>query len=70
MTDPAAQSAERAISTSTAAVMSVPIDSVPGKPACSPLAETPIGGATTMPGLRAASRSRQLGGDERVGAEG
>ena len=67
--DAAAQSAERTSSTITAAVTSVPIDSVPGNPACSPLAVTadaradddarPAGGEGAGEGL----------GDDRVGAE-
>ena len=58
-TTPPAQSAERTSSTTTAAITSVPIDRVPGNPACSPLAVTPIVGATTTGG-----RSRGEGGGE------
>ena len=52
-TTPAAQSAERATSITTSAITSDPIESVPGKPSCSPLAEIVIGGATTASSLRA-----------------
>ena len=47
--------ADRTSSTSTAVITSVPIDSVPGKPWCSPLAVIAIAGATTRRGIRAAT---------------
>ena len=56
-TTPPDQSAERTSSTITVAVTSVPIDSVPGKPACSPLAVTVSDGPTTTSLRWAASRA-------------
>ncbi len=54
-TSPAAQSAERASSIRTSVSTAVPIDSVPGNAACSPLAVTASVGPTTTSGRRSAS---------------
>ncbi len=68
-TTPPDQSAERTSSTMTVAVASVPIDSVPGNPACSPLAVTVSDGPTTTPGRHAASRAARASADDRVGGQ-
>ena len=68
-TTPAAQSADRTSSTITAAVVSVPSDSVPGKPACSPLAVTVSDGPTVVRPSAGGEAGGDGLGDDRVGGQ-